>query len=198
MEPDVHNTSDSALFTPHQMKPCDPFQDEGPWAILHPLSIMSHFIKQTEEFNVSHGSDGRAKLITRKLIEAGTRFYPPPTIAYQDMSFNDLKKISKPLRMPGVAVVQHNSSWVARSTKSFDVGEKVDLLGGEVSVASAADINADINAVHKLTLLDNNGQPKTLYVTAQNETGFVYVGSRVECTHYLSYYYIVSLYCVFV
>ena len=56
--------------------------------------------------------------------------------------------------MPGVAVVQHKTSWIAKSTKSFDVGEKVGLLGGEVSVASAADIN---DSVHKWTLLDNNG-----------------------------------------
>ena len=79
-------TTNCAPVTPHQMKPCDPFHDVGPWAILHPLSIMSHFIKQTEEFNVSHGSDGRAKLITRKIIEAGPRLYPPQTIPYRHKS----------------------------------------------------------------------------------------------------------------
>ena len=66
--------------------------------------------------------------------------------------------------MPGVAVVQQKTGWVAKSTKAFDVGEKVGTMGGEVSLDY---IN---EAVYELTLQDKDGQSQTLYIKAGNET----------------------------
>ena len=95
----------------------------------------------------------------------------------------------------GVAVVQHNTSWVAKSTKSFDVGEEVGLLGGEVSVASAANINDSVHdSMHKLTLRDNNGRERVLQITAQNETRFVYVGWK-DARNYLSLFVVLCFSC---